>query len=266
MGNVIDTSVVIYRGMKDEMPNANWIEDPEIMRKLRAAKSEAEIACLKESYRIVEMATDAVLENMRLGMTETNLIGIAHEVIYANGAEHDGMPNYCFFDQASMHPLGRARSDRILQKNSFVQLGFSASVDGYCASVGIPVSAGYFTQEQKALVDVGLDVYKWSRENVFKGQTLGAFTDGCMDIVKKVNMEKNCSYCCIHGVGLAEVETYSLGEDEATYPIMPGFTYQTDSFFIGKDFGFRYETGVVCRENGPEDLGRNIGNIYELGL
>ena len=97
-GNPIDTTVTILEALREEMPLARISYAPEIMRVLRAKKSEAEIACLKESYRIIELATQACLEQMRPGMTECNLLGIAHGVIYANGAETDGMPNYAFSD------------------------------------------------------------------------------------------------------------------------------------------------------------------------
>lgn len=266
LGNPIDTTVTILEALREEMPQAEIVYAPQIMRTLRAKKSEAEIACLKESYRIIELATRACLEQMRPGMTECNLLGIAHGVIYANGAETDGMPNYAFSDLTTRYPLGRPSAYRTLERNSFVQLGLSASVDGYCGSIGVPVSMGHFTPEQRQLVEFGRSVHIWTRENARAGMRIAEFNRAYEDLFAKAGMEEHYVYDPLHGVGLAEVEEYRPRNDDPDYEVRPGYTYQMDNFLLADRFGFRFETGICIREQGAEPLSQPLGELYELGF
>lgn len=266
IGNPIDTTLTIAQALREDMPEAQLSEAPEIMRILRAAKSENELACLRESYRITELATAACLEQMRPGMTECSLLGIAHSVIFANGAETDGMPNYIFFDEATRHPLGRPRPDRVLTRNSFVQLGLSASVDGYCGSIGIPVSMGQFTPEQRQLVEFGRDVHIWTREHVHAGLPMSQIDEAYLDLFRNAGMEQHYVYDPLHGVGLAEVESYRPVNDDPNYIISPGYTFQMDNFLLAQTFGFRFETGVCIHEHHTELLSQPLGTLYELGF
>ena len=266
LGNPIDTTVTILEALREEMPLARISYAPEIMRVLRAKKSEAEIACLKESYRIIELATQACLEQMRPGMTECNLLGIAHGVIYANGAETDGMPNYAFSDLTTRYPLGRPSAYRVLGRDGFVQLGLSASVDGYCGSIGVPVSMGRFTPEQRQLVEFARRVHIWTRENARAGMQMAEFNRAYEALFAEAGMERHYVYDPLHGVGLAEVEEYRPRNDDPDYAVQPGYTYQMDNFLLADHFGCRFETGICIRENGVEPLSGPLGALYELGF
>lgn len=266
IGNPIDTTTVIEQAMHEDLPNARFSYASEIMRVLRAAKSEHELACLRESYRVVQLATDECLAQMRPGMTECNLLGIAHSVIFANGAETEGMPNYIFFDEATRHPLGRPRPDRELKKDSFVQLGLSASIDGYCGSIGIPVSMGRFTQEQRALVTFGRSVHNWTKEHTRAGLHMSQIDKAYYDLFVDAGMKEHYVYDPLHGLGLAEVESYRPINDDPDYIIQPEYTFQTDNFLLADTFGFRFETGICVHESGIEEFGKPLGELYELGF
>ncbi len=264
MGNMIDTTVTIYNGLKEEFPEAELVDCPEIMREIRAVKSENEIACLKESYHLIELATEECLRKIRPGMTECQIMGIAHSVIFENGAQTEGMPNYVFCDEASRYPLARAASDRVLKKNSFLQLGLSASVDGYCGSIGIPVSLGRFTDEQRKLVNFGLQLHKWVRNNARAGMNMMEFAKEYKQKFIDAGMERHFVYGPMHGVGLAEVEQCRENQADNNYLTKVNSTYQMDNFLLADTFGFRWETGICLIENGNIPLSKPLGELYEL--
>lgn len=266
LGNPIDITLTIYEGLKEAMPQTRIVRAPEIMRILRATKSENEIACLKESYRLVELATQACLEQIRPGMTECNLLGIAHSVIFAHGAQTEGMPNYVFSDSASRHPLGRAADDRELRRDSFLQLGLSASVDGYCGSIGVPVSLGKFTDKQRRLVEFGFEVHKWVRKNAKAGINMAEFRAQYKQKFIDAGMENHYVYGPLHGVGLAEVEEDRPNDYDKDYNPGVNYTYQMDNFLLEDDFGFRWETGIRMLEGGNEFLSKPLGELYELNF
>ena len=182
------------------------------------------------------------------------------------GAETEGMPNYIFFDEATRHPLGRPRPDRELKKNSFVQLGLSASIDGYCGSIGVPVSMGQFTPEQRKLVEFGRLVHNWTKEHTRAGLHMSEIDKAYYDLFVDSGMKEHYVYDPLHGLGLAEVESYRPKNDDPDYIILPEYTFQTDNFLLAGTFGFRFETGICVHEDGIEEFGKALGELYELGF
>ena len=57
VASYLDTSVVIMEGIKSAFPEAEIVNAGYIMTELRSIKSANEIACLREGYRIAELAT-----------------------------------------------------------------------------------------------------------------------------------------------------------------------------------------------------------------
>ena len=51
----------------------------------------------KEATRISEVAFEKVLGEIREGMTELEIVRIIQQVIYSEGAEYEGLPQYVFF-------------------------------------------------------------------------------------------------------------------------------------------------------------------------
>ena len=64
------------------------------------------------------------------------------------------------------------------------------------------------------------------------------------------------------GLGLIEVEKPWL-ETVSTYALEPNMTFQADTFFAAKDFGLRWENGLLVTESGPAEM-LNSGSRMEL--
>ena len=151
-------------GIKQAFPEAEIVRSDHIMVELRSIKSENEIACLKEGYRIAELATKQVIEEIRPGMTELQMVGVAQRVIYENGAEYEGLPMYVFSEKSTRHAISRS-SYRKFEKGDIVQLNLSARIDGYSASIGFPIVLGKLTGKRRDVVMFGLEAHKWTENN-----------------------------------------------------------------------------------------------------
>ena len=68
VASYLDTSVVIMEGIRDAFPEAEIVRADKIMVELRSIKSKNEIACLREGYRIAELATQQVIKEIKPGM------------------------------------------------------------------------------------------------------------------------------------------------------------------------------------------------------
>lgn len=58
LGSYVECTLPIYEGLKDSYPKAELVKCNDIMVDLRKIKSVNELACIKEGFRIIELATD----------------------------------------------------------------------------------------------------------------------------------------------------------------------------------------------------------------
>ncbi|MBP3706663.1 MAG: aminopeptidase P family protein, partial [Clostridia bacterium] len=168
LGSYVECTLPIYEGLKDSFPKAEIVRCNDIMVNLRKIKSINELACIKEGFRIVDIATDEVIRQLRPGVTELDMVGVAQRVIYENGAEYEGLPMYVFSEASTRHAISRS-SYRVINKGDIVQLNLSAKIDGYSPAVGLPVVMGKLEGERREIVDFCLKAHDWTVDRIKAG-------------------------------------------------------------------------------------------------
>jgi Xaa-Pro aminopeptidase len=249
-------------GLRANFPNAEIVRADDIVRQLRVIKSENEIACMREGFRIVELATKDVLNAIQPGMTELQMVGVAQKAIYEHGAEYEGLPMYVFSEKSTSHAISRS-TYREISKGDIVQLNLSAKIEGYSPSIGMPISMGPLTGEKRELVEFGLDMHKWTYKQLRAGVEASQVAKDYIQRFKDAGREKNFVYGPCHGTGMIEVEAPWM-ETSSTYKLEPNMTFQVDTFASGSTYGLRWETGVRITEGGHEVLSSPIGEIHEI--
>jgi Xaa-Pro aminopeptidase len=258
----LDTSVVQMEGIKAAFPEAEIVRSDHIMVELRSIKSEAEIACLKEGYRIAEIASQQVIKEIKPGMTELQMVGVAQRVIYEEGAEYEGLPMYVFSEGSTRHAISRS-SYRKFEKGDIVQLNLSAKVDGYSASIGYPLVLGKLEGRRREIVLFGREAHFWTEKQLKAGVIAADVAKGYYQHFKGNGFGENFVYGPMHGTGLIEVEAPWV-ETISNYPFKPNMTFQVDTFIATKTFGVRWEKGIAITEDGCKVLSPEIGKLYEL--
>ena len=256
------TSVDLYQSIQRAFPHAEIIKDDDIMTQLRQIKSPAEIACLKEAFRISEKAVDAVLEKIETGMTELQVVGIAQQALYENGAEYEAHALYLFCGESTNNAISRPRY-RTIEKGKMIQLNLGGRVDGYSPSIGIPFTIGKMTPRQRELVEFGLEAHYKTREWMKAGVVAGDVARKYEEFFKQRGYGDCYMYGPCHGLGMLEVEKPWM-ESTSTYKLQKNMTFQVDTFVKSDDFGLRWETGAVVTEEGVEILSDRIKEVVEL--
>lgn len=262
--SLLDTTAVMMAGLKECYPDAQIVDAFDIMVSLRSIKTENELNCLREGFRITALAMDEVRKNLRPGVTELQMVGIAQRVIYENGAEYEGLPMYVFSEKSTSHAISRPSYREIL-KGDIVQLNLSAKVDGYSPSIGYPVCVGKLTQEKRRIVEFGLEAHRWTETKLKAGVTASGIAKDFYRMFCDRGYQDNFIYGPCHGLGMIEVEAPWM-ESSSDYQLEPNMTFQIDTFVSGSTFGIRWEKGVVITKNGFESLCGPIGEIYELDI
>jgi len=258
----LDTSVVQMEGIRAAFPEAEIVRADSIMVELRSIKSDAEIACLREGYRISEIASQQVIKEIKPGMTELQMVGVAQRVIYEEGAEYEGLPMYVFSEASTRHAISRS-SYRKFEKGDIVQLNLSAKIDGYSASIGYPVVLGKLEGKRRDVVLFGRDAHFWTVKQLKSGVIAANVAKEYYNYYKDNGYEENFVYGPMHGTGLIEVEAPWV-ETISNYPFKPNMTFQVDTFIATDTFGVRWEKGIAITQDGCDILSPEIGELYEL--
>lgn len=90
-----------------------------------------------------------MIKNLKPGVTELQMVGIAEKVMFEHGAEYEGLPMYVFSEESTRHAISRSRYREIIKKSDIIQLNLSAKIDGYSSSIGLPVIMGNLTGERR---------------------------------------------------------------------------------------------------------------------
>jgi len=254
--------VTIYEAIQDAAGGAEIVKADDLLTEMRMIKSENELQLLREAFRISEIATDEVLNNMETGMTEQEVVGIAQAALYANGAEYEGHPTYVLSGEASTHAIGRP-SRKKLQSHEMIQLNIGALIGGYSSSVGRPVCFGSMPTVMRDLVEAGLEAHHKTMDLMQPGVPAKDVVLKFEEFVESMGYGDNLLYGPCHAIGMMEVERPWM-ESTSEYPLQENMTFQVDTFLYTDDFGLRWEDGVIVKSDGVEMMSDMRLEIIEL--
>ena len=254
--------ITVYEAIRKAAPDAEIVKADDIMTEMRIIKSENEINLLKEGFRISELALTEVINKIKPGMTELEIVGIAQAAMYANGAEYEAHPTYVLSGKRTNNAIGRP-TYRKVEKGDMVQLDIGARVGGYSPSVGRPVCIGKMSDEMRNLVQVGLEAHYKTIEFIKEGVVAKDVVNKFFDFVKSKGYGDNILYGPCHGLGMIEVECPWM-ESNSTYLLKENMTFQVDTFLQSENFGLRWENGIRVTKDGAELMSDKEMRIIEI--
>ncbi|NLJ36194.1 MAG: aminopeptidase P family protein [candidate division WS1 bacterium] len=254
--------VTVYDALKKARGKARLIRADDLIVDMRTVKSKNELKCMKEAYRISEIATEYVLNNIKPGMTERQVVGLAQAALYENGAEYEGHPTYVLSGKNSTHAIGRP-SDKKIKEGELIQLNIGALISGYSSSCGRPICIGKMPAKMRDLVSFGLEAHYKTGELMKAGEPAAEVVLKYEQFVKDSGYEKFLLYGPCHSIGLMEVERPWM-ERTSKFPLAENMTFQVDTFFQTKSFGLRWENGLRVTKTGIEWLSGKFNDIIEL--
>jgi len=244
----------IYKEIKKSLGNTEIIDASDILLSMRMIKSQNEIKLLKKASKIAEIGLKAVLENIRPGMTELQVVGIALKSMYDAGMEHEALTMFVLGGTHSAHAIGRA-SHKILKEGEIIQLGVPAKIGGYCSSIGRPIVLGYIPKKIKEFLEVGLERENLVISLIREGVELKEVTIKTNEFLRKKGYERYFLYGPAHGIGLVECE-HPFVESNSTGIFKENMTFNICAYLGNNQIGQRWEDAirVVKGGNPPEEF------------
>jgi Xaa-Pro aminopeptidase len=246
------TTVPVYEGVQAAMAGGEILRADDILVELRKVKSENELALLREAFRISEQGLEAVLNGIKPGMAEAQVVGIAQEAIYRLGAEYEGHPLYVLSGRNSANAIGRPTHKK-LEEGEIIQLNIGARVGGYSSSVGRPIVLGSMSDEVREFLQMGLDAANKTIDIMRAGVPARDVALTVEEYITQRGYGDCILYGPCHGLGLMECE-HPWIETNSDYLLQEDYTFQVDSFLHTHEYGARWEDGVRVTEDGVEEF------------
>ncbi len=250
----VSADLAILRAQAERVPGTQVQDRSDLLLRMRAAKSAAEIACIREAGRITATGFAAAMRSMRAGMNEFDLQECVEHAYRTNGARELAFRTIAGggFNATVLHYHA---NDRPLVDGELVVLDSGAKHAGYSADVTrtLPVS-GRFTARQRELYDTVLRAQAAAIAAVRPGATL-AQVDAAG---RKVIADAGLGDAFIHGMGHhLGLETHDASPD-APLEVGAVITIEPGIYLPKESIGIRIEDDVAVNEGGHEVLTPSI--------
>jgi Xaa-Pro dipeptidase len=116
-------------------PNAELVDAEPAMRAARRIKTPEEVAALRESHRVAEVALAAAVAELRPGVREQTLAGVLLEAMTAAGVSTPANQDAAWVTSRD-HPWRRVTGDGRVQSGDLVAFAASVLGGGYIGEVG----------------------------------------------------------------------------------------------------------------------------------
>jgi len=249
-----------FEAIKQGLPGCKFKSCCGLMWKLRAIKSEREIEFLKEACKISFIAFDAVVNQIKPGMTERDLQKIMFGTYGKEGADLKGFLTIVsgnMQDKKRWDMINPFPSDRVLEKGDMISFDFGAVYRGYWSDVTRVIYIGPIPEINREISNAMLKIHLATINAAKPGIWVGEVAKAAYQAIKESGYEHMYPVKgrVGHSIGLEVHEAPSLGIGDEDI-LVPGMVFAVEPGL--KDFSlgarFNYEDNIVITKDGFEYL------------
>ncbi len=255
--------------LRSSLPDASFQNATDLLNDIFLVKEEAEIALFRRAAEICDLGMAAVLEEIEVGMTETEVAGIAEYAMREAGSELNwtftggqeiGSGYRSAYGWGGCTPPTRKR----IQPGDTVVLDLHCMYELYLGDVSRNAIMGEPTSEQKELSSAFVATCNHLLASLKPGSTLGEVAQGMDAFLDESGWRQYALPGYGHGIGILGSEWYPAiasstvaNESSADMVLQPNMV-QIAAIVLNKPGtgGFRMETPVLITEDGSESLSK----------
>ena len=263
IGRLIFPAIIMDK-LRKVFPDCEVVDMDDIHYEQRIMKSPAEVELMTKNWEMVSEVFKNVIPKIKVGMTETQVAGLALGKMHELGAERESYPLWVLTGDGSDQAISRPRH-KVIEKGdlTFIQIG--ARFGGYASTIGRPVVFGKATDEQKNLIMAGYKIQETMIASLRAGRPAREVALLHKQLVNELGYGDYYLYGPFHGNGLMEGEAPWI-ETDSTYDLEENMTFCAD-IFLGnheKKHGLRIEDVVRVTRDGAENLTNSPRELFEL--
>lgn len=247
-----EVSLTSYRRYEKELPST-LIDTQVILTDLRAVKTPAEVAAMKEAQAIAEAGFTETLNFIQVGRTEQEIAAhLAYEMAKRGGLE------LAFSTIIASGPNGSkphaVPGNRQIQEGDFVTIDFGCKYQGYCSDTTRTLAIGSATEEMKTVYHLVLKAQTTAISQVKAGMTGAEMDKVARDIIVQGGFGDYFTHSLGHSLGLVVHENPGARSTEMNMlPVGVALSMEPGIYLPGK-FGVRIEDVVILTQDGCDNL------------
>ena len=246
--------VFVHHALKEAKPDLRIVDGEAAISGLRAIKSPAETALIREAIAISERALARVIDNVRIGQTEKEVELSLTQALFAEGAEAHAFGPLVGAGDGSARPHPRARADYRIAAGDALLIDFGARKSGFVADITRTFFVGHATDEAHAVYETVLAANRTGIAQARAGMSAGELDDIVTRVLEASPFADRIRTRTGHGIGREVHEAPYLVRGNAE-PLRPGMvcTIEPGLYRIG-NIGIRIEDDILITEGGCEVL------------
>jgi Xaa-Pro dipeptidase len=254
-----------FRHVKAGAPEADYPDAMDVLSALRLKKDKAEVDAMRKAVKIAQDALEAVIPQIKIGMTEHELSSELVMQLLKHGSE----PELPFAPIVSTGPNSAnphaSLTKRKLQAGDLLVVDWGAAYDGYISDLTRTFAVGEVAEEYK-------NIHKIVQESNAAGRAAGRPGAPCADVdkaardvIEKAGYGKYFTHRTGHGIGMEGHEApYMRGDNMQLLEPGMAFTVEPGIYLTGRN-GVRIEDDIVVTETGAESLSDMPREIRVVG-
>jgi Xaa-Pro dipeptidase len=246
--------VLELRIIQRHIPNAIVVDGNPIMDVLRQYKSAEEVAFMQGAVRISEQALEAVLAEVRPGMTEVEVAGMLSQAQLQAGGEGAPFLPIVLTGERGALPHG-VPTDRQIQDGDILLLDFGTRKGGYVSDITRTFVVGKpLDERQMTVYEAVRAANEAGRQAANPGVTCQDVDRAARKVIEEAGFGEYFIHRTGHGVGLDGHERPYIVEGNEVV-LEPGMTFTVEpGIYIPGEIGVRIEDDVVITEDGSKSL------------
>ena len=246
--------VAVFKQLSDRIPGLAIEDQTQLLPRLRAVKSPAELALMKRAADATTAGYDAILKLIRPGLSEADLdyaLEHAYRAAGASGVAYNSIVGGGL-NATVLHYMA---NDRPLVDGDLIVIDSAARFAGYAADVTrtLPVS-GKFTPEQREVYDVVLRAELAAINALRPGVTHTEVDAAARDVIDRAGLGDAFIHNVGHQLGL---DVHDVTPDG---PLLEGMvmTIEPGVYLPDRKLGVRIEDDILIARDGAVSLTDHI--------
>ncbi|MDP4153446.1 MAG: aminopeptidase P family protein [Bacillota bacterium] len=258
----MEITVFRYNRLKNEL-NVELNPIGSLMFELRKRKTPDEVSKMTWAQAIADRAFSYILNIIKPGMTEREVMLTLREYYVRQGSEGDSFEPIVVSGKNSSLPHGLP-SDKVIERGDFITMDFGCVVQHYRSDMTRTIAVGYATDEMRKVYDIVLEAQKAALSGIHSGMTGAECDKIARDIIDNAGYKDCFGHGLGHSVGL-EIHEPPRFSPRSTDIIEAGtvMTVEPGVYFEGA-FGVRIEDMVLMTQNGCENFTKSKKELIIL--
>ncbi len=254
-----------FRHVKAGAPEAEYPDATDVLSELRLKKDKAEVAAMRRAVKIAQAALEAVIPQIKIGMTEHELASELVMQLLKHGSESE-MP---FAPIVSAGPNSAnphaSPTDRKLQAGDLLVVDWGATYEGYISDLTRTFAVGEVDEEYKKIHAIVQESNAAGQAAARPGVPCADVDQAARKVIEKAGYGKYFPHRTGHGIGMEGHETpYIRGDNMQILEPGMAFTVEPGIYLTGRN-GVRIEDNMVITKDGAESLSDMPREIRVVG-